>query len=58
MWCRWSIAEAAVRTDGVVMSPPRFDQDLSLGEAIEDLAIEQFVAKRPVRVFIVAILPW
>ena len=40
------------------MSPPRFDQDLSLGEAIEDLAIEQFVAKRPVRVFIVAILPW
>ena len=44
--------------DGVVMSPPGFDQHFGLGEAIEDLTIEQFVAKRPIEAFIVPILPW
>lgn len=29
-----------------------------LGEAVEDLAVEQFVAQRPVEALIIAILPW
>ena len=40
------------------MSPPRLDQHLGLGEAVEDLAVEQFVAKRPVEALIITILPW
>ena len=44
--------------DGVVMPPPCLDQHLGLREAVEDLAVEQFVAKRPVEAFVIAILPW
>ena len=44
--------------DRVVMSPPGFDQHPGLGEAVKDLTIEQFVAKRPVEALVVAILPW
>ena len=44
-----------MRADSVVMPPPGFDQDLSLDEAVEDLAIEQFIAKRPVEAFVVAV---
>jgi hypothetical protein len=40
------------------MPSPSFDQHLGLGEAVEDLAIEQFVAKRPVEAFVIAILSW
>lgn len=40
------------------MPPPGFDQHLGLGEAVENLAVEQFVAKRPVEAFVIAILPW
>ena len=47
-----------MRADGVVMPPPGFDQHFGLGEAVEDLAVEQFVAKRPVEAFVIAILPW
>ena len=45
-------------SDGIVLSPPRFDQDFHLSETLEYLAIEQFVAKRPVEAVIVPILPW
>jgi len=40
---RWSVAEAAVRPNGVVVPTPSFDQHLDLGEAVEDLAIEELV---------------
>ena len=30
------------------MPPPSFGQHLGFDEAVEDLAVEQFVAKRPV----------
>src|SRR3546814_14552268 len=46
------------RSDGVVMSPPGFDQDAGLGERVEYLAIEQFIAQRPVEALAVSILPW
>src|SRR3546814_13582270 len=45
-------------SDLVVMSPPGFDQDAGLGERVEDLAIEQFIAQRPVEALAVSILPW
>ena len=44
-------------TDGVVVPPPGFDQHPRFGERVEDLAIEQLVAKRPVEALVVAILP-
>ena len=40
------------------MPPPGFDQHLRLGEAVENLAVEEFVAQRPVEALIIAILPW
>jgi len=55
---RWSVAQAAVPARGVVKSPPCIDQHLGFGEAVENLAIEQFVAKRPAEAFVIAILPW
>jgi hypothetical protein len=36
---------------------PGLDQHFWLREAVEDLAVEQFIAKRPVEAFVVAILP-
>jgi hypothetical protein len=47
-----------MRTDGVIMPSPCFDQDFGLGEVIKDLVIEQFVAKRSVERFIIAVFPW
>ena len=47
-----------MRPDGVVVTAPRLDQHPGLREAVEDLAIEQFVAKRPVEAFVIAVLPW
>ncbi len=38
-------------------APPGFDQYLCFGEAVEDLAVEQFIAKRPVEALVIAILP-
>src|SRR6187455_3497529 len=42
---------------GVVVAPPCFDDDLGLGEAVEDLAVEEFVAKLRVEALAVAVLP-
>jgi hypothetical protein len=39
------------------VAPPSLDQHLGFGEAVEDLAVEQLVAERPVEALIVAILP-
>jgi hypothetical protein len=39
------------------MPPPGFDQDVGLGEAVEDLAIQQLVAQRPIEALIVAVFP-
>ncbi len=54
---RRSVSQTAVRTDGVVMPSPCLYQHIGLGEAAEDLAIEQFVAKRAFEAFIITILP-
>jgi hypothetical protein len=42
-WSRRAVAQSAVGSDGVVVPPPLFDDDLCLFQGIEDLAIQQFV---------------
>ena len=44
-------------SDRIVVAAPSLDQHLGLGEAIEDLAVQQLVAKRPVEALVVAVLP-
>jgi hypothetical protein len=51
------MAQAAVGADGVVVPSLGLYQHFGLSEAIEDLAVEQFVAKRPVEALVIAILP-
>lgn len=46
-----------MRPLGVVVAPPCFDDDPCLGEAVEDLAVEEFVAKLRVEALAVAVLP-
>ena len=46
-----------MRTDGIVMPPPSLDHHLGLGEAVEDLAVEELVAKRPIEALVIAVLP-
>ena len=42
-WCRWFVAQGAVRTNLIVLLPPSFDQPLGLLDRREDFAIQQFV---------------
>ena len=46
-----------MRPDRIVMAPPAFDDDLSFSEGVEDLAIEQLIAKAGVEALDVAVLP-
>jgi hypothetical protein len=46
-----------VRTDRIVVPTPAFDDDPSLGERVEDLPVQQLVAKPGVEGFYEAILP-
>ena len=55
---RRAVAQCTVRSFRVVVSPPLLDQDLSLLEAIEDLAIEQFVSETGVEALAVSVLLW
>ena len=53
---RREVTERAVRAHGVVVAPPRLDQDLGFGQAEEHLAIEQLVTKLAVEALAVAVL--
>src|SRR5207244_11929961 len=46
-----------MRPDRIVMAPPAFDDDLSFSEGVEDLAIEQLIARAGVEALDVAVLP-
>lgn len=48
----------AVRPHRVVVLAPALDDDLGLLERVEDLAVEQLVAKLAVEAFIVVVLSW
>jgi hypothetical protein len=55
---RWrTVSEGTVRSDGVVVSPPLLDDDLSLPERLEDLAIEKFIPEAGIEAFAVSTLP-
>jgi hypothetical protein len=53
----WLVAEGAGRPDRVVGVPTAFDDDLRLGERVEDFAVEKLVAQPRVERFGEAILP-
>ena len=52
-----AVAQSTVGSDGVVVSPPLFDDDLSLFEGIEDLPIQQFVPEAGIEGLAVSVLP-
>ena len=47
-----------MRPGGVVVLPPRFDQDLCLAQIEEDFPRQQLVAQLAVEAFAVAVFPW
>ena len=52
-----AVTQSTVWSDGVVMSPPLFDDDLSLFEGIEGLPIQKFVPEAGIEGLAVAVLP-
>ena len=54
---RWALAQCTVMSLGVVVFPSLLDQDLSLAQAVEDLAIEQFIPHPPIEAFTVSVFP-
>ena len=56
-WCGRFVSEGAVRSDGVVVAAPLFDQDLSLAKRAEDFAAQQFISEAGVEAFTVPVLP-
>jgi len=57
MWCRRSVAQAAMRADLVVLATQVLDEDLHLLEGVEDLSVEQFVPKPTIEPLTVPVLP-
>jgi hypothetical protein len=53
----WPVPNRSMRTKSVVMSPPAFDDDLSLFQGVEDLTIEEFVGEAGVEGLDIAVLP-
>ena len=53
----WTIAQSTVWSDGDVVSPPMFDDDLSLLRGIEDLPIKQIVPEAGIEGLAVSVLP-
>lgn len=47
-----------MRPDRVEVTPPAFDDDLSLAQRVEDFTIEQLIAQACVEALVVSILPW
>ena len=46
-----------MRADGVVVTAPAFDDNLSFPQRVEDLAVEQFVSQARIKTFDKAVLP-
>ena len=43
-----------MRPLGVIIAPPCFDDDLCLGESVEDFTVEEFIAKLRVEALAIA----
>lgn len=54
---RRAVAQSTVRSLGVIVFSPLFDQDLRLAQAVEDFTVEQLVSETCVEALAVAILP-
>ena len=52
-----AVAQSTVWSDVVVVSPPVFDDDLSLLQGIEDLPIKQFIPEAGIEGLAVSVLP-
>ena len=52
-----AVAQSMVWSDGVVVSPPLFDDDVSLLQGVEDLPIKQFVPEPGIEGLAVSVLP-
>ena len=50
-------SRASCGSDGVVVFTPGFDQDLGLGQGVEDLPVQEFITHRAVKALVVAIFP-
>ena len=46
-----------MRPDGIVLTPPRFDQNLGLLQRVENFAVQELIAQPSVEAFDVAVLP-
>src|SRR4030088_3189906 len=46
-----------MRPDGVVVTPPTFDDDLRLSQCVEDLAVEQLIAQPGIKTLEKPVLP-
>ena len=56
-WRGWAIAQCAVGPDSVVVNAPLLDEDLSLAQAVEQLAVEQLAPEPGVEAFAISVLP-
>ena len=54
--CR-AVAQSVVWFDGVVVSPPLFDDDLCFPEGVEDFPIQQFIPEAGIEGLAVTVLP-
>ena len=52
-----AVAQSTVWSDGVVVPPPLFDDDLRLLQAVEDLAVEQFIPEPCVETLAISVFP-
>ena len=52
-----AVAQSTVWSDGVVVPPPLFDDDLCLFEGVEDFPIQQFIPEAGIEGLAVAVLP-
>ena len=56
-WCRRLVSQRRVGPDRVVVASPAFDDDLGLAQSVEDLSIEQLIAKACIEALDVAVTP-
>jgi len=56
-WRLWSVAERAMRSDGVVVVAPSLDKHLCLRSILGDFLIQQFVPDFAIEALVVAVFP-
>lgn len=49
LWSGWAMTQQGVRPRGVVVAPPLLDQELGLGERVDQLDVERLGPREPSR---------